>query len=342
MPVTKKAEICYLLAFPDLAKESTEPKEQIKGLKDAPYFQPVDVDVRTLGQAEVQAGGVQVSVLRQRYDDRIQLVDCRFQMEDFLSASTIQQREVIKQNLRERFVPVEQLGSGMFEEYVILLLAKTHPTPEKYIEKNAAQIGRFIRSQREVLDQTELEQILISRIRYSTQDLTLVDWEGAVIIAANGDFQSDIELLKIGNYQLLRYRMLDQSIEDLLDRINESFFVNKRRPRPTRGAIRDIVQHRLEVMLDFERTDQNLLLIGDWYTAKLYTAIRDEFYLEEWKNTIRSKLDNLEGIVQTIQENFALSFETLMDRLQMVGWVLLLIGYLYLYALDAGWIHFGK
>lgn len=342
MPASKKAEICYILAFPDLAAEAVEPKEQIRGLKDAPYFQPVDIDVRTLGQAEVQAGGVQVSALRQRYDDRIQLVDCRFQMEDFLSASTIQQREVIKRNLRERFMPAEYLASGMYEEYVILLLTKAPPTPEKYIEKNAAQIGRFIRSQREVLDQTELEQILISRIRYSTQELTLVDWEGAVIIAANGDFQSDIELLKIGNYQLLRYRMLDRSIEEMLDRINESFFINKRRPRPTRGAIRGIVQHRIEVMLDFERTDQNLLLIGDWYTAKLYTAIRDEFYLEEWKNTIGSKLDNLEGIVQTIQENFALSFENLMDRLQMIGWVLLLIGYLYLYALDAGWIHFGK
>jgi hypothetical protein len=92
-------------------------------------------------------------------------------------------------------------------------------------------------------------------------------------------------------------------------------------------------------MLDFERTDQNLLLIGDWYTAQLYTAIRDEFYLEEWKNSIRSKLDNLENIVETIQENFALSLETLMDRLQMVGWVLLLVGYIYLFFLDAGWIN---
>ena len=338
MPPKKKAEICYLLAFPDPAAETAEPKEQIRGLKDAPYFQPIDIDVRTLGQVETLAGGVQVSALRQRYDNRIQIVDCRFQMEDYLGAAAIQQREIIERALRERFVPREYLASGMFEEYVILLLSHALPTPDQYIERNAARLGRFIRSQRERLDHIELEAMLSSRIRYSTQDLTLVDWEGAVIIAPNGDFQSDIELLKVGNYQLLRYRMLDQSIEELLDRINESFFLNRRRPRPTRGAIRDIVQHRLEMMLDFERTEQNLLLIGDWYTAKLYTAIRDEFYLEEWKNAIRSKLDNLESIVQTIQENFALSFETLMDRLQMFGWVLLLIGYLYLYALDAGWI----
>lgn len=342
MPVTQKAEICYLIAFPDPVDESTEPKEQIRGLKDAPYFEPVDMDVRTLGNGEVQAGGVQVSVLRQRYDDRIQMVDCRFQMDDILSMSAIQQREVIERNLRERFIPVEHRSSGMFEEYVMLLLTKATPTPEKFLDKNAAQIGRFIRPQREVLDQRELEQILSSRVRYSTQDLTVVDWDGAVIIAVNGDFQSDIELLKIGNYQLLRYRMLDKLVEDMLDKINESFFINRRRPRATRGAIRDIVQHRLEVMLDFERTEQNLLLIGDWYTAKLYNAIRTELYLEEWKNTIRGKLDNLEGIVETIQENFALSFETLMDRLQLLGWVLLLVGYLYLYLLDAGWIQFGK
>ena len=342
MPPVKKAEICYLLAFPDPAKESFEPKEQIKGLKDAPYFQPVDIDVRTLGNVEVQAGGVQVSVLRQRYDDYVQIVDCRFQMDDPLGMPAIQQRGIIERNLVERFIPVEYQLNGTYEEYTILLISRIRTTPEKFVESNAAQIGRFIRSQREVLDQPELEQTLSSRIRYSTRDLTLVDWDGGVIIAENGDFQSDIELLKIGNYQLLRYRMLDHLVEDMLDKINESFFISRRRPRATRGAIRKIVQHRLEVMLDFERTDQNLLLIGDWYTAKLYTAIRDEFYLEEWKNSIRSKLDNLENIVETIQDNFSLSFETLMDRLQMLGWVLLLIGYLYLYALDAGWIHLAK
>ena len=42
--------------------------------------------------------------------------------------------------------------------------------------------------------------------------------------------------------------------------------------------------------------------------------------------------------METIQENFSLSWEALMDRLQLLGWVLLLVGYLYLYLLDAGWV----
>jgi hypothetical protein len=183
-----------------------------------------------------------------------------------------------------------------------------------------------------------VEEILVSRARYSAQELTLVDWEGAVIITPNADFASDIALLKIGNYQILRYRMLDKSIEEMLDKINERFFQRKGRPRPTRGLMRQIMEHRLEVMLDFERAEQNLLLIGDWYTAKLYEVIQNEFYLRDWKESVRAKLDNLEDIVETMQDNFSLSWEALMDRLQLFGWVLLLIGYLYLYLLDAGWV----
>jgi hypothetical protein len=134
--------------------------------------------------------------------------------------------------------------------------------------------------------------------------------------------------------------MLDKSIEDLLDRINERFFQNRRRPRATRGLLRQIAEHKLELMLDFERAEQNLLLIGDWYTAKLYESIHNELYLKDWKESVKSKLDNLESIVATIRDNFVLSFENLMDRLQLIGWVLLLVGYFYLYILDAGWVSF--
>jgi hypothetical protein len=331
-------EICYLLAFPHTEDRKAAPVEQIKGLKDAPYFQPIDVELVSLAEETLVIEGYAVSVLRQCYDDRVQMVECRYELSDPFAASVLHDRGRIQSALQSRYVPEVYRRSGLYEEYTILLVPGARPTPDKWIAKHGAAIARFIRSQREVLDREELGEILSSRTRYSETELTLVDWEGALIIAPKGDYTSDIVLLKIGNYQLLRYRMLDKSIEDMLDRINETFFQGRRRPRPTRGLILRITQHRLEMMLDFERAEQSLLLIGDWYTAKLYEMIQDEFYLLEWKDNVRAKLDNLEGIVGTIKDNFSMSFEGLMDRLQMLGWVLLLIGYLYLYLLDAGWI----
>jgi hypothetical protein len=340
MPSIQKAEICYILAFPDRALSTAESKEQIRGLKDAPYFQPIDIDLVSLAEETILIEGYAVSVMRQRYDGQVQMVECHFGLRDPFAESVLQERTKIQAALQSRFIPVGHRQNGLFEEYTNLLMDQAGPTPDAWIDKNALALANFIRSQREVLDKKEIDEILISRSRYSTLDLTLVDWEGAVIIASNSDFQSDIALLKIGNYQLLRYRMLDQSIDDMLDRIKDNFFRKKRRLRPTRGFIRQIAEHRLEVMLDFERAEQSLLLIGDWYTAQLYEIIQRELYLKDWKDNVRNKLDNLERIVETIQENFALSFEALMDRLQLIGWVLLLIGYLYLYVLDAGWISF--
>ena len=323
--------------MPTMAKP---PSEQFKGLKDAPYFQPIDIDLVTLGEETVLIEGHAVQAMRQRYDGRVQMIECHFELKDPFAASVLQERAKIEQALQSKFVPTEYRQNGLYEEYTILLVKDAKPSPDKWLEKNGRALAKFIRSQREVFDKEELNEILASRTRYSAIELTLVDWEGAVIIAPNEDYQSDIALLKIGNYQLLRYRMLDQSIEIMLDKISEAFFENKRRPRPTRGVIRQIAEHKLEVMLDFERAEQNLLLIGDWYTAKLYEAIQSEFYLTDWKENLKNKLDNLEGIVQTIKDNFSMSLETIMDRLQMIGWVILLIGYIYLYFLDAGWIKF--
>lgn len=332
-------EICYLLAFPDSGDGVAPPPEEFKGLiKDAPYFQPVDIDLVTLGDETIVIEGFAVAVMRHRYDDRVQMVECRFDLPDPFAGSVLQSRTKIQSALQSRYIPEGHRRSGLFEEFTILLAQDVKPTPDKWIDRNSLAIANFIRSQRDIFDKEEMNEILSSRTRYSAEELTLVDWEGAVIIAPKADYRSDIALLKIGNYQLLRYRMLDKSIEELLDKISESFFQNRRRPRPTRGLIRQIAEHRLEVMLDFERAEQNLLLIGDWYTAKLYEAIQREFYLTEWKESVRSKLDNLENIVETIKDNFTMSWENLMDRLQLLGWVLLLVGYLYLYFLDAGWI----
>jgi hypothetical protein len=322
----------YLLTFPDVADPSGIPPEKITGLKDAPYFQPVDISVRNLPGMSLQVETATVSIVRQRFDERVQMVECRYELSEPLSLTGIQERERIQTSLRNQLIPQAYRDTGLFEEYVILCLSKIDTSPDNFIEVNKSALSRFIRPQRETLDAAEINEILVSRVRYSQEDLTLVDWEAAIIIAPQGDFQSDVELLKIGNYQLLRYRILDQSIEGILFAINDEFLQGKKsRFKPTRTSLRRIIEHRLELALDFEHTDQNLLLIGDWYTAKLFAVIRNEFYLYEWKSAVRTKLDNLEGIVNTIQENFSLSVAGLLENVQLAGWIILLVGYFILF-----------
>lgn len=330
-------EVCYLIAFPDTDSSAPQETTPIRGLKDAPYFQPVDIRVRPLpAEDPLEVEGLPVRLHRQLYEERVQIIECRFSLPDLLSEASTQKCEAVQNALNARCVPQAHLASGMFEQYVILLVGGLDGSPDRFLDDNAPALARFIRSQRESFDTAELAQILISRVRYSRSDLTLVDWEGAVVIAPLGDFQSDIELLKVGNYQLLRYRLLDRILEENLQLVSRQFRRDPRRfrPGPTRGQIRRIIQHRLDIMLDFEHTEQNLLLIGDWYTAQLYHAIRDEFYLEDWKRSVKDKLGSLEDIIRTIQENFSLTWTGLLERVELIGWIVLLAGYFILFFLE--------
>ncbi len=331
-------EICYLIAFPN-NQNTIANRDTIRGLKDAPYFQAVDIDIQNLGHETISLNGVNVSIFQQIYDGHVQIIDCRFSIVNPLSQNSIQIRKNLEDALQRRLIPAEHLETGIFEEYITLLIQNFKDSPDEFINHQAQNIARFIRSQREGFDALELDEILISRVRYSKDELTLVDWEGAVILSPTGDFQSDIELLKIGNYQLLRYRMLDQAIENSLRDISREFKSKKMglfQVGPSRTFLRKIVSLRLELMLDFEGTAQNLLLIGDWYTAKLYYAIQEEFYLTNWKENLREKLDSLEAVTETIQENFSLSWRGLIERVDLIGWIILLIGYFVLFYFD--WI----
>ncbi|PWH14048.1 MAG: hypothetical protein DDG60_08930 [Anaerolineae bacterium] len=334
MSTLTHAEICFLLAFPDEAdgKSFAEP---VTGLKNAPYFQAVDIRLRTLGVETILLEGIPLNLVRQRYEQRVQMVECRFRLPDPLDLACIQKRQEIEDLLQERLLPVKYRSSGLFETYLVLMVRDEIGAPDDFVQANAAGLARFIRSHHEILDETEIDDVLISRLRYTKCDLTVVDWEGAVIFSPEGDFQSELELLKIGIYQLLRYRMLNQSSEEILQTISRIFQQSKFSVfGPTRATLRRIVNHRLDIMLEFEHTEQNLLLIGDWYTAKLYKIIRDEFYLDEWKQVIQDKLDNMERLISTIQENFSMTWSGFLDLVQLVGWLLLLVGYFILFFLQ--------
>jgi hypothetical protein len=139
-----------------------------------------------LSEETVLVEGYAIAVLRQRYDGRVQMVEARYDLPDPFAASVLPDRTKIQSTLRSRYIPENFRGNGLFEEFSILLMQDAKPAPDKWIEKNGLAIANFIRSQREVFDKEEVSEILASRTRYSAGELTLVDWEGAVIIARWG------------------------------------------------------------------------------------------------------------------------------------------------------------
>lgn len=331
------AQVRYLLVWPGEGASGPEAPLELRTLRDAPYFAPVDIDVQQLGVEEIDLEGCPVSIRRARYEDIAFVAECAYALDNALGPEALRLRLRLQAALRARLLADWPEASDLTEEYTVLLIGQFGGTPDEFIDRNRAALARFMRSQREAFTTQDVQDILISRVSYSDQEMTLVDWESAVILSAESDFQSDVELLKIGNYQLLRYRLLDRLIESQLATISRHLEAGTRAsllPSRSRRILRQVVENRLMLMLNFEKIKEELLLIGDWYTAKLYRVIYDEFYLDEWEAAIKSKLDNLESVLQVIQENFEFSWSRFLELVQIAGWLLLLIGYFVLFFID--------
>ena len=303
-------------------------------LKDAPYFYDLNIEFRSDGkEIEQQVGKTAVKIKHQLLDESIWVAECRYQLQDALTNQAAAQKEKIHSALQNLLQKEQHDKNLLFEEYTIILLQ--HPMPQIVVNENVAQLGHLLRTLSKPLEQQDAAKILDTRVQFSQKDLTVVDWSGAIVVAEDADFQADIDLLKIGKYQLLRYRLLDQTLQGMLEQVRAHLAQKRSHRLPRRHQfLKSLIDQRLSLILKFEHIDQSLLLIGDWYSAELYTHLTEKLCLGEWKSLVRNKLDNLAEIDQVVRENLTFSWRRTLDLISVGGWLFLLIGYFVLFFLN--------
>ena len=77
-----------------------------------------------------------------------------------------------------------------------------------------------------------------------------------------------------------------------------------------------------------------MLLIGDWYSSRVYRLIVEQFYLGDWKATVSGKLDSLADIDEIVTQRLAFSWQRVLEFVQVAGWLVLLVGYFVLFIAD--------
>ena len=330
-------DICYLLLFPYKASSPLGPLVFVQTPKDAPYFYDLDIELRSSwGEREMVVEETAVRVQLQVFDGLVWVAECHYTLVDGLHDQDVLRQERIQAALKRK-IQVEtetETADLLMEEYTVVILPRGDEPADLLLDRYASGLGYLLRSLRKPLSQKDAAAVLDGRAHYSKDETTAVDWAGAVIVCESDDFQSDIELLKIGKYQLLRYRLLDQTIHQMLAEMRQHLPTRVGRFPSSRKMIAAITEQRLSLLLDFEKIDQSLLLIGDWYSAQMYQLIVDRFGLDEWKRLTHGKLDNLSEINQIVQDNLAFSWRRTIDFIVFIGWFVMMVGYLVLFVND--------
>ena len=193
------------------------------------------------------------------------------------------------------------------ETYVIFEIGAFRPPcpPAELYTTHAQEVARILRSERAPLSAQEVNDALGHRISFGADDVTLIDWDAALI--ADRDAEDVRAVLEFANVELLEMRYLDQQLDDALD---ESYDTLSRRdglwlPGATRADLRRIGQLQVDNAVLFEGVNNALKLLGDQYLARVYRLVSERFHLAEWDASILRKLQTLESIYQKLSDQSA-------------------------------------
>jgi len=230
------------------------------------------------------------------------------------------------------------------EEYGVFCVSQYTGQPEELFSF-APRIASFLKSETAPLDPKEIQQTLEASIKYAKDDLVIVDWDGAFIFDRNGQFDEIIELLQLGNLQLLKYRILDYELNRRLDKLLRLLRRQQRqrlslfRSNDVKEIVSEMIHVRSQSIIEFETIERNIKLIGDWYSARVYDLIEKKFHLDEWRRNIKDKFETLEDVYAMASEHFSLSFSKRLEIFLLFGWLILQIGWFVLLFLEYKYLH---
>lgn len=303
------------------------------------YFQASVPSQFILGEEKREIRGQKVIFALKAYKPDILLVEARVnEIEDIFSQDAFDLREALIDGCHE----IIKKNGGKFEsseEYSFACVSEYKGDPDQFFNRKD-QIASFLKSERELLDEKEIEYTLSSQIKYSKDDLVILDWDGAFVFDPDGNFDAIIELFQLANLQLLRYRILATDVDERMDKITK---LVRQKPVKRFGflkrgeitqSLREAIAIRSKSVTEFEKLEREIKLIGDWYFARLYEVIAKKFRMDEWKKTVKEKLDSLEDIYSVVSENFSMSRSQMLELIQILAFFILQVGWFALIILE--------
>jgi hypothetical protein len=314
-------------------------------VKSAPhYFEKSVPSQYILGEEKRMVGNVEVTLEAKSYHPDAILVEGSFEVADVFAEGILE----VKDKLHDICYEIAKKNGGRLEpaeEYTVYQISDYKGDPELFLNKNAQKIAGLLKSEKLELDENEVEHTLSYQFKYAKGDLVIVDWDGAFVFDPNGEFEETIELLELANYQLLRYRILDEDLDERMRKMEKFTQPDETKTgwwanwfgvasREVTQEFRDIIRVRSQSINQFEAMERDIKLIGEWYSARLFDLAAKKFRLNEWRNAVKEKLDSLEDSYSIAAENLGMSRVQRLELIQIFGFFVLQVGWLVLIVLE--------
>ncbi len=215
--------------------------------------------------------------------------------------------------------------SALTEDYVAYAVrawkAPGAETPAEFVEACAADLSRLLQAERGRLSAERSKQTLSARIGYSPDDLSIVDWNAAILF--DPEPEDILAVLTHANIELLEMRWLDDQLDGLLDRAHDLMARVGRRSYWPGGQTERELRHFAELQTDsallFEGVNNAIKLIGDQHLARVYVVASDRLNLPQWDASVLRKLGVAESVYQKLSDAAG------NKRMEILEWIIIIL-----------------
>jgi hypothetical protein len=210
----------------------------------------------------------------------------------------------------ERAAPalIKPYKEWLSEDYLIFHIREIDgaPTVADLIQQHGSRIAQVVRGDTGQLAESEINEVLQSRVSYYANDLTVIGWNAAFLYDSTSGAETAIQLLEYANSQLLEFRHYDDLLTAELERVYKlldegtGFFAQWRLARSATGLHTVL----LDVAELTEHADNAIKFLSDMFSARLYRLAALKVGVPDYKDLVTRKVHTAEELYRFMVDQF--------------------------------------
>ena len=317
-----KGKVVYLYAF-DVADEiRTSDVREILSQKPFPFQirlgSQVPKDVRvyrplTISLPDERRDGLlihafvkifDVGVISISFEAEIDVLHCSALVPRHASPSLEKRAEELRDQTVRSLAPVlvrPNAKPDLAEAYTVFCLADVPGGVEAWARENRRAVAALLNEESDParLADAQVDETWEHSMSYAVDDLTVIDWDAALVVDGAGYFDDVLYVIELANLQLEEFRLLDDRLDEAFERAYHdlerygksiSLFGS---PRARLNALRSM---RMDMTKMSEEVSNITKFVGDWHLARIYLACKDRFHLGHWEASVDQKLHEVDRI----------------------------------------------
>jgi hypothetical protein len=216
---------------------------------------------------------------------------------------------IVQNNLeRAAAALVKPYNEWLSEDYLIFHIREIDGSPSvaDLIHRQAANIAQVVRGDTAQLAESEVNEVMQSRISYYANDLTVIGWNAAFLYDSTAGAETAIQLLEYANSQLLEFRHYDDLLTEELERVYK--LVDEGTGVFAQWRLARSATRLHTVLLDVaeltEHSDNAIKFLSDMFSARLYRLAALKVGVPDYKDLVTRKVHTAEELYRFMVDQF--------------------------------------